>query len=406
MKLEKQIKTLKMQRRKEIEPQQMLGGTLKYHRRKQKRTLNEISKKTEMSISYISKLENNVIQMTYKNARRLFDVLNIKEDVLIYSKNMIEWYDDLFDVVLELGEDHQKLKRFIESRDDYQSKLIDFTIKAVKNDLKGCEMHLTLLINQVDTMTMFESNILLMAIANYLFHQQDYKYASECIDLIKETPVKNAKFNLWVDLLKYKLSLLTGNFTHIHKLYQQLTNECLKFELEHILMDIRNDYIAYRPFIATESYFEELMEFKKHPMIVSQHFLNQLCRNYDESLLDSIIFNEQCSPFVCSIAYWLSGDYDNMDKQMSMFCPNQLHKLEKHIYDYMVLSKHPENILPELRKRLNTDPFVINNMILLHLYGELLIQYYQKNHKYKDAIAIWEYVKEAKSDIKKHFYKN
>jgi transcriptional regulator with XRE-family HTH domain len=390
--------------KKEYDPKPMIGTTLKYHRIKQKKTLEYISKKTKMSISYLSKLENNIIQVTHKNGKRIVNELSINEDVLLFNQNMSYWYDELLSVVLKTKEDYSDLLDLIDSRDDFQAKLIDFTLRIINKEIHGSEMHVTLLLNQIDKMKAIESSILMMTFAHYSYITEDYTSAVNYLDLMKDTPVDNSKLQIWIKAMEYKLALLSGNFTFIEKKYEETTLLLRKHKLEHIVKEIDTDFLAYGQFIAPPDYFLKLEKVSECHSIRSMGYLNKLCYNSDQSIVDMIILDDQASAFVKAIAFWIIEDKANFEHAFNQIDKTKLHRIETHILDYLHKTKDNPDCIHTLRNIVFIDKFVMNNHILIHLYGNILASKYAEIHKYKDSVKVTEYISERKKYIKENYY--
>ncbi|PKK86906.1 MAG: hypothetical protein CVV63_03065, partial [Tenericutes bacterium HGW-Tenericutes-8] len=220
---EKLLEKLSKKLTNETEPNPKIGATIKTKRKSLEKTLDEVSQRSGVSLSYISKIENNQLNPNFTKIRRVLNELNLNEDIFDYSSNMTDWYSQLLDIMLGLNEDDQAIKSFIKKRDDFQSKLIDLALHVKKGQLNHCEAHISLLINSIDQMMPIELGIFMLSIAQYYLLNKGYIQAAKMMDVVLIRQTNHKKFTLWQDEIMFQLALLTKNVLYIDHRFSKLT---------------------------------------------------------------------------------------------------------------------------------------------------------------------------------------
>ena len=78
--------------RKDLQTQSKLGPTIKQRRKEKDLTLSQLSEKYEVSISYISKVENDLIKPNIDYINPMLAGLGINEEIFKLSEEMDKWY--------------------------------------------------------------------------------------------------------------------------------------------------------------------------------------------------------------------------------------------------------------------------------------------------------------------------
>ena len=153
-------------------------------RKEQNKTLREVSEKADVSLSFISKIENDQIKANLDHIKGILEDLEIKEEVFQLSQDMSKWYEDLLDYELDLGNPNISFKPVTENRDDFQSKIIDLAVNVKKGYYGQSEQNITMLITAMDNMKPIEIAIFLLIVADYYIQVDEYFKAAELLRIV------------------------------------------------------------------------------------------------------------------------------------------------------------------------------------------------------------------------------
>lgn len=235
-----------------------LGSTVRYKRKERNKTLQALSETVDISVSYISKIENNIITPNIETFKGVLETLEINEDLFESSLVMDEWYLKAIKHVVNLKNYKKELKAYILERNDFQAKLIEFCLLINENHYNQATKYISLLISNIEQMSDFEFIVFTLSIVSYHLSDDDYINASKVLLEIKEKYLVNSYVWHWFYKLKYQLSLFQEDF---NKSFSSL-NEYLKYLFLHNnlieLKTIRDKYISSLSYFLAPSEFEEI----------------------------------------------------------------------------------------------------------------------------------------------------
>ncbi|MCV2231725.1 hypothetical protein N7548_02685 [Acholeplasma manati] len=182
---------------------------------------------------------------------------------------MNKWYEDLLDYLLDLGDPNISFKPITETRDDFQSKIIDLAVNIKLGYYGKSEQHITALITAIDTMKPIEVAIFLLIVSEYYYQTDDYFKAADLLKIIIRKEFVHVKINLWLHEQLFKLSLCSKNEHYVSKIFHNLQKMYLTYNLYGKSTEKRMEYIKYCAYIMDERFFKDLLSFDHH--IEHQH---------------------------------------------------------------------------------------------------------------------------------------
>ncbi|MDY0346311.1 MAG: helix-turn-helix transcriptional regulator [Acholeplasma sp.] len=402
---EKLLEKLSKKLETETEPNPMIGATIKTKRKSLDKTLDEVSQRSGVSLSYISKIENDLLNPNFKKIRRVLSELNLNEDIFDYSSNMSEWYSQLLDIMLGLNDDETVMKAFIRKRDDFQSKLIDLALHVKRGSLKHCETHISLLMNSIDQMMPIELGIFMLSIAHYYFMHQSYIQSAKMMDVALQRQLNHKKLILWQDDLLFQLSLLTNNVLYINERFAKLTVLYQNYGLMDKAYDLRLSYHQHMQFIAGPNFYD-LDDFDNQIETKKFIFMNQLfCCS--KTVVDVITDEPDLKPYnlILALAYDKIENGVKAVYYLEQIDETDMSKHDQILHTYLKHKYQMDDYEAHLKHALFKDPNIYHNDALLSFYGNACMNHYKSQHRYKECVLIQEAINRYKHEIRFHFEK-
>ncbi len=282
--LKKQLTKRKEQKLYEIKP---IGSAIRFRRKEMNLTLEEACEGI-CSVSYMSKLENNLIEPGEQFMDALLERFSLHEsidaDLEQYEKDKIEMtHHFLFDKYLS-----EDIIFSYQKRDDHQALLILMGFYTLsKNDSAAyhCYNHLR---QYMANMKDDELNIFFMFLSELLYRNHRF---SEAFDVLTLTPHLDTE-SVELNLIKVKLKL--KNAFKMHKV-SEITNHYTSYltqlvDLEHyqLLKKIRGQHVQY------EAYYQSPDQIKK--IVDKMHMLTQ--EEKDFAYAKALFFQQEYELFI------------------------------------------------------------------------------------------------------------
>ncbi len=296
-----------------------LGSAIKFKRKAMNMTLEEGSDGI-CSVSYLSKLENNLIELSDQFLNPLVERFGLES---LYDDQINHFELDMTEIIEHLTYGTKPVRDMLQDylkRIDYQAQLIQMGYHTIfgKDELawksfQDLKMYIPNLQNEEFTLFLILSNI-------HLYHHNQHGEAYEILSLAPKFEELNQKSVLL--LLKWRLL----NAFRMHKMSEVFTNYPIYVnmlvDIEHYdqLQTIRNEYIQF------ESYY-------KHPdniqdSLSKMHTLNKNERDY--ILAKSLFFHQKyqeviklARPYYKKSSQWLilyliSLDYEAKHSELKV----------------------------------------------------------------------------------------
>jgi|GEM_PF-5464280 len=374
-------------------------------RKEQNKTLREVSEKADVSLSFISKIENDQIKANLDHIKGILEDLEIKEEVFQLSQDMSKWYEDLLDYELDLGNPNISFKPVTENRDDFQSKIIDLAVNVKKGYYGQSEQNITMLITAMDNMKPIEIAIFLLIVADYYIQVDEYFKAAELLRIVYKKEFVHEKINLWLYELLFKLSLCSKNEHYVTQLFEYLQQMYIIYNLYGKSTEKRMEYIKYCAYIKDEVFFNKLLSFDDHiehkkaqyiQMFLSgklnklKHEIEQLQDNPAFSLILALYYHETKQPQKAVL--WTNQLCDHAyDSPIESFYKNYL----KSTYITNDSSQYLKSVLGK-----KGDLYY--QTAVIEIAFEYYIEWLMDAHRYKECTTVMQMVVKRLNDIRKN----
>ncbi|MDI6452687.1 helix-turn-helix domain-containing protein [Peloplasma aerotolerans] len=359
LQIHKQINKRKEQKLYEIKP---VGSAIKFKRKEMNMTLEEGAEGI-CSVSYLSKLENNLIHPGIQFIDLLMDRFNLTDtfnndynlyvshiDLIIDS--MISVTDSLDNIILEYG-----------TRKDYQAFLIRLGVYTINMEFEKAGLQYNELRTSIPNLNDNELSLLLICLSEMLYHQNQYSDAYKV--LLCAPPA--AKIDSRLVLLLMKNRLLNAFRMHkvadILSLYSEYVNQLIDYQYYHFLQDIKNKYVLFQS-IYQEPYeikrklskMKQISKYDKSYTLAQAHFNHQ---QYDEVIKYTTQHYKKCSRFL--ILHLISLDYLSQE--------NQINQVLEETNQMTNLCQTVKLIITHLRHKYSRDKTKLLNYLRREILG-------------------------------------
>ena len=390
---------------KDEEPNIKIGATIKIKRKEQNKTLSEVSERAGVSLSFISKIENDQIKANLDHIKGILDDLDIKENIFQVSQDMNRWYEDLLDYQLDLSNPSVSFKDVTEQRDDFQSKLIELAVDIKKGFFGNSEKNITLLITAMDNMKPIEVAIFLLIVSEYYIQTHELFKAADLLSIVFKKEFVHVKVDLWLYEIIFKLAICSKNEHYITKVFIKLQEMYIIFNLYGKSAEKRMEYIKHCTYIHDEMFFKKLMSFDDD----IEHHKSQLLNLYLSCKMNKLkveldsIKNQSSYQLVFAIYY---DETKQLNKAETMTKQLETHPYDSPIetfYKNYLIAKYitltPDQYLKSILGQ--KGPFYYNTAVI-ELALEYYIEWLADNHRYKECTHIMKMINTRLCDIQKN----
>lgn len=365
-----------------------LGSTIKFKRKERNKTLQSLSNIVGISVSYISKVENNVISPNLETIKGVLETLEINEKIIESSLVMDHWYLKTVSHILEIKNTKEELVKYINERNDFQSRLMKFALIVSENGFQSATEELSLLMYSLNQMSDLEFVFYLLALVQYHLNDNDYVNASLILKEIKRKYLLNTYISHWYYQLKFEIALMQEEFEK----FDNTKDEYLRYLFLHNktskIKFVRKKYISSLSYFLKPNNFESVFEkdyqrSKRISMILNKDFLN---------------FSEEKE--IEDLALLLYYDYQENKEQVINLIP-AVHfnddLFEKSLKNYFYVKYYDNNNYFHFLKEqiFSTDP-ITQHYYGVRFFAEKLKSILLKQFKYKEITLINEIIEETK----------
>lgn len=370
---------------------QTIGSSLKHHRIEKNMTLEETSEGI-CSISYLSKLENNLLVPSNRYVHELKKRLKMPEaENLNININTIE---KIMDVIENNGTLNQDDILLYLDQFDYRSKLIKYVYDIYEKKNSDLTVTYADLVLYSPQFTAIELKIFLYVTAFYLYESLYYKSAFSITKELLKLEFEPSIFLLKAKKLHLMSMFKTGKNHKIDKKYYELIQDLIDKQMFDDIMDVQKKHLIYK------TYYVSVLKL-------------------DEELHNIFKIKEDEKMFLKALSRYNHGLYEdalsytkkivNKDIEFAILHLCTLSKLElndiiltllpKFKAMFPSVSKKDDIILNYLTKKANKDRHLLwylKNEIEGSLY--IIEDFHFKKYLYeelKEALRIKKYYKEA-----------
>ncbi len=237
-----------------------LGSTIKYKRKERNKTLQSLSNIVGISVSYISKVENNVINPNLETIKGVLETLEINEKIIESSLIMDDWYIKTVCHILGLKNNKEELNKYINERNDFQSRLMKFALVVSEKGFSVATEELSLLMYSLNQMSNLEFIIYLLSLVRYHLNDDDYLNAALILKEIKSRYLEDTYIAHWYYQLRFEIALMQEDYG----VFNNAKDNYLKYLFLHNklskMKEVRNDYISALSYFMAPNEFENIAD--------------------------------------------------------------------------------------------------------------------------------------------------
>ncbi len=279
-----------------------LGTTIKYKRKERNQTLQTLSEIVGISVSYISKVENNIISPNISTIKGVLETLEINEKIIESSLIMDNWYLKTICHILDIKYLKEELVKYIEERNDFQARLMKFVLMVNEGIFTKASDELSLLMYSINQMSDLEFIMFLLALVQYHLNDNDYINASLIMFEIKDKYLLNTYINHWYYKLKFKIALMQEDYYKLNKAKDNYINYLFLHNKITLIKGLRNEYINSLSYFLKPTQFENIID-----------------KDYERSKRISLVLNDEVANFKKDkddLALLLYYDNSNNEEQV------------------------------------------------------------------------------------------
>lgn len=277
------IKKLKSKMEQDFSTPGRLGATIKHKRKGLGATLSRLSIKNSVSVSYLSKVENDNMKPNLQHISGVLNELQINEEMFMSSQLMDGWYLKLIEHVLGLNDFLDELEDLVSQRTDFQAQLLKFALDVHLKRLGDVDKLLSLLMHNIDNMTAMEISIFTLSVARNYMHDKDYFTANQVIAELNHAYLYLDILEYWHQTILFDLSFYQSSFELLNKRFESMSKFMILYDQLDYLKEARERYILGFSYFLKPNNIEALMKHKQE---------------YEEIYLLSLLFNNELEAFL------------------------------------------------------------------------------------------------------------
>jgi HTH-type transcriptional regulator, quorum sensing regulator NprR len=234
------------------------GSAIRYKRKELNMTLEEVCEGI-CSLSYLSKVENNLICASEEYIEKLKKRLNLN-DAYDYDLDTFKIHiDHIIHMCLKNQELDEKYVLYYENREDYQSIIVQFAYYVLKKDYVKAEGPYRDLLDFISSVPNDAFMVSIILINRILFQEMRYIEGMELLELSESHGSQSKIISLLVKKWKLNYSFKIKNHLRISKLYQPLQNELAECHLfDQVKINCFNKLIYESKYKSLKEMEEEL----------------------------------------------------------------------------------------------------------------------------------------------------
>lgn len=386
------INSIKKRRKEDLSIVGKVGATIKLKRTNRQQTLNNLSQLFGVSISYLSKVENDVMKPNIDYLTDVLYDLEINESLITESMEMNGWYKKLLMYILGIKDYKEEILQMVNQRDDFQSKSIKFSLSVFNHELSLVTETIKMLLPSISLMHEVEFCIFMFSLASYYIKIENHFMAGEILNEINISYINDKLLNLWYLELKHELALYQSSFFYYIKTLKELNNYYFMFNLQDKVLELKErSTAALAYFLAPDNFMDYLHD---EEMYRSYRLSTIYFKRYEDfTLLDKkndlaqVLFDE------------IKGNYDVVKKNWSKV-EFKDDPLEQTLKEYFKYKYDFDKLEMFLKETLFASTGLSQHYYSCKFIAEVLIDSYSSEHKYKQCYLIGEKLKDLSNKRK------
>lgn len=359
-----------------------IGANIKLKRKGKKRTLNHLSELSGVSISYLSKIENNLLKPNLDYLSNVLEDLEINEEFLAQSTIMNEWYLMTIKDFLNIRSYETELKTFVSERNDFQSNLIEFCMMIKENKLSNIPKLVKLLLQNINVMHTAEMHIFMLALCQYYIKTENHFSAGEILKQFNNEFEDASLLKLWYLELRHELALYQSSFTYYNNAVSELLKNYFLFNLEDKIKELKARSTAALAYFLEPDNFKDYLDDEE--MYKSYRLSHVYFKRYEnfESL-------EKKNDLAQLLIDELNGREDLVLKRWSKVEYRE-DPFELALKEYFKYKYDQNNANLFLQETLFAGTGSIQHHYVSLFVSERLMENYSSEHKYKQCYLVSE----------------
>jgi len=372
-----------------------IGSAIKFKRKELNMTLEEGATGI-CSVSYLSKLENNLIEPNIDFIEKLMKKFDISENSYNDLNNYIEDLDVLIKSMINQKKPYIDLSSSYKDRKDFQSLLIDIIHQSIlKNDSNVLKSYSDIK-SFIPNLNNLEYSLLILSLSDLLIRSDKFQDAYE---ILLFEPVTNKDSDMVPLLLKRNkliCSFHTNKISEIITHYQRYIDLLYQTQNYHLIHEISKMYVMYMTYyqstdeiIGKLEYLNSFSESDKNTLLVKTYYFDQ---QYEKIL--EIMSNDSFENIESIMIYLMTldilGKKNTIKEIIERTSKNRLNHSFNLLSTYLTY-KYLENknqTLDYLRREMITLKRYTDHYILLEYIMMDSQNIFSKNHYYKEASQI------------------
>lgn len=362
-----------------------IGSILKDLRKKHQLTLEEGAQGI-CSVSYLSKIENNQMAPTTK-------YIELFEEKYKFNMNSLNsrYKQELIEELINVFYQHDEFSQYeILDGNDYQSKLINYTILVGNNDFTKAKTLFKDVNNYLKNFSDKELLLYLFLTSKVLSNEGRYKDAFNTLNLFTSRE-ENLKLDIIMMKEKIMISSIINNHAYMMLNYEKFIQKLAIIENYAAIHDLKFMYLTYfSQFINFESLekdinnHQNLSKKEKDYLFIRHHYLNM---NYEKAyklIMGKERINKSFYILALMIANKLKHKEDVMDLIKNEY--QGLNHNEKLVVDFLKI-KYQKNsdLITFIREQILKTNDIPDHQDLINFWYEEGINCLKENNYYKEA---------------------
>ncbi len=389
------IQLIKKRQADKLYISQPFGSAIRYKRKELNMTLEEACEDISC-ISYLSKVENNMIQASDEYVEKFKKRLNLKDAYDYDLESYRIHLDRIIDASLKDEEIDNEMVQYYEDRMDYQSILVSYAYHVLNRKHTDVEKAYKQLVSIVSSMPHESFIISIILINHVLYEEMRYSEGMLILNLIEKQQPYSDTIKLIIRKLQLMHSLKLNHHFLIHKLYQKYASELIEKQLFNQLQKINVQKLIYESRVRTPedmqeelSKMSEIKQSEKDYIISRCHYFRG---SYDKA------FNLSKNNYSAS-NQWLILHLLNLDKlkykdniitimnEIEVAIDPRYELIKKHLfYKY---TKDKEEIISYIKREVLNQSFITDDQEILTYFMKDCEKLLSNSQYYKDAVLMY-----------------
>lgn len=371
-----------------------IGATIKLKRKRKQLTLNHLSELSGVSISYLSKIENDLLKPNIDYLTNVLEDLQINEEFLVESTAMNKWYLMTIKELLNIDCYEAELNKFISERDDFQSKLIEFCLDIKKNRFSSIGKTVKLLLQNLNVMHNHELHIFMLSLCQYYVKTENHFSAGEILKEFNNIFTNQSLLKLWFLELKHELALYQSSFVYYMSAVNELLKQYFFYNLRDKIKELKDrSTAALAYFLEPDNFMDYLDDEEMYKSYRLSHVYFKRYESFEklekENDLAQLLIDE------------INGRYDLVKKRWSKVEYRE-DPLELAIKEYFKYKYDYNKSVVFLQETLFAGTGLAHHYYSSLFISERLTESYSNEHKYKQCYLVNERLKDLNEKRRKN----